>query len=229
MDKVVHLCELQCGLQLLLDLKVIFFTGKHKILRLIFGPFRTERDIESWKETFLEEFLKTCKQIPEVDDCVKAWEKVDDFDPENISVFRPDDVRLLSDQIINLYFEQSSDPECHRGLSNRYYEWEARLRFGFSGQGDHEVKKIFSPIHDISGFRRWWKMFKKSIRETITQMGHIRFKELEGNFFEIKALLDGEEYEEDFFEIMCWEPSEYAQVFLKEIFAEWRKKANNLK
>jgi hypothetical protein len=218
-----------CGLQLSLIVKIIFHTGTPRFLLLTFGPFRTQRDIKSWKEKFLKEFLETCRQIPEVEDCFKSSDAVDDFDPKNKSVFSPEDVGRLARQVINLYFEHSGDLECHGGLSDRYYDWETNLRFDFFGQGSYEVTRNFGPIHDVSEFRAWWKLFKRNVREIAAQMGRMRFRVLDGRYVELEVLSEEEEYEEDFIEVTHWDPAIYAQEFLKRIFAEWRKKANSLR
>lgn len=225
MDNIVYLCELQCGLQLSLDLKVIFHSGKYRFLCLIFGPFRTRRDIRTWKEKFFDEFLKICRQLPEVDNCVRSSDDVKGFDAKDKSVFRPDDVGLLAEQIINLYLEHSNAPECFSGLSNRYYDWVAALRFDFLKQGvSHTVDRNFGPLNDIASFKAWWRKFKKGVREKAADVGNIRFRVLKGEFVELEEFPEGEE---DFFEITCWNPEMSGQNFLSDILREWLQKHNS--
>lgn len=216
-----------CGIQLAITILVIHHNGDCYILSLIFGPFRTHQDIEDWKEVFLNELLKNCLKIPGVENCTKRSESVKTYNAKDISVLRPDDPREMAEDVISLYFESEDNLNDGGFLANRYYDWVATLRFDFLKESlSYEVERNFGPLNDFVTFRAWWKKFKKGVRDKASDLGNIRFRVLKGEFIEVQEYLE-REGEDDFFEIVCWDPVMKGQEFLTEVLKKWLKKNNS--
>lgn len=223
MENIIHFC----GIQLSLEVKVIFNNGNSYHLHLLFGPFRTQRDIKNWKDAFLDDFLSICLQIPEVETCVKSSESVEQYNPADKSIFRPTDTLRLAEEIVNLYIESEDGLENDGLLANRYYDWLASLRFDFLKQdASYIVDRSFGPFNDVVAFKSWWKKFKKGVRGKASELGGIRFRVLKGEFVEYEGQLEGDQ-EDDFYEIICRDPEMKGQEFFTEILKEWLQEYNS--
>lgn len=225
MDNIIYYRRLQLEIIVI----VIFHSGNRRRLPLKFGPFRTRRDLADWTEKFLDEFLKSCLQLPGVESCVRPSEKVDTYDKKEKGIIFPEDPLLVAWEVVNLYFD-SEDPEnglegaC--GLTNRWYEWVSKIRFDFNQQDSYVVDRTFGPINDISAFRLWWKRFKRGVREIAAEHGHVRFRVLRGEFVDIGEYAEEEIGEDGFYEITFWDPIEKGHECFKEILKEWFKECN---
>lgn len=220
MGNLFYLRSVQVVFTFLLD----FRNGQRDQFVIKVGPFQSKSSFLSWRDEFLDEFQKGCDKEEDIADHIKASESLKPFDPEDLSVFSPQDPEYMCGEIIDIIVYSNS--KKYLDEPREYIFWDVMVRFDLRANSSFLKTEVrFGPFVDMDSCSAWWGKFVRGVRKRASRIKQgVKFKTLRktvirSNSPEFDACNDNIDIVCEV--VHCLNPRTEGEMFCSESLQDW--------